>query len=638
MNAKRLGVSITFLLLIFDSVGQDQRFHPSWIPDSLLQNANAVILIDEGEYVVKGAEAAVFRTHEKVLILNSRGKKLANKILGYDKLRYISELRGIAYDTTGTELERSRSSLISDYSATSGGTLFDDNRVKHLDLEQKSYPYIVEFWTEKEYKTNYFTPDWYVLPDENVSVIKSEFVVSSPIEFKPNFLVVNSSNQMKTVTDKDNVKHSISFKHIKAQVEEPYGPGLSELSPIVFSSPGKFGFEGYLGSFDSWKEVGQWQNKLNENKTNLPEETVMAVRKLTANAITDEEKARIVYEYVQSKTRYVSIQLGIGGFQPFEAAKVDELGYGDCKALTNYTQSLLNQVGVRSHYTWVYGGSHPPKIRKEFPMDQFNHIILCVPNQADTIWLECTSQTNPFGYLGDFTGDREVMIVTEDGGKIVQTPTYAKEDNQQITEARVVLDLNGNATASIEINYTGIQHENGNLNYILNDGDDKLEEWIYKNTDISDFKITDFDFAMERNRLPVIHESLNVEIQSLTSKSGERVFLSPNLANRWKNIPKKMKERNTDIILSYEFQDSDSIIYELPESYSLEYQPKNISHQSIFGTFEVNYSIENNRLIYVRKVSRNKGRFPKESYQEFRNFYRTVVRADKAKVVFVDKT
>ena len=52
------------------------------------------------------------------------------------------------------------------------------------------------------------------------------------------------------------------------------------------------------------------------------------------------EKAKIVYKYMQEKTRYISVQVGIGGFKPMLAKDVDRLGYGDCKALSNYTKAL----------------------------------------------------------------------------------------------------------------------------------------------------------------------------------------------------------------------------------------------------------------------------------------------------------
>ena len=51
-------------------------------------------------------------------------------------------------------------------------------------------------------------------------------------------------------------------------------------------------------------------------------------------------------------------------------------------------RSLLQVIGVESYYTLVMAGENAPSIINNFPSPQFNHAILCVPVDKDTIWLE----------------------------------------------------------------------------------------------------------------------------------------------------------------------------------------------------------------------------------------------------------
>ena len=93
------------------------------------------------------------------------------------------------------------------------------------------------------------------------------------------------------------------------------------------------------------------------------------------------------------------------------------MGYGDCKALTNYTRVLLKTVGIESYYTVVYGDRRIENFEQDFVSMQGNHIILAIPSNDNYIYLECTSQTSPFGYNADFTDDRYALIVKPEGGK-----------------------------------------------------------------------------------------------------------------------------------------------------------------------------------------------------------------------------
>lgn len=633
-------ILLSVALILFATALFAQNYSIEQIPDSLKEDADAVFILDQMEFEIIHSEKSIIKSHEVIAILNSNAKKYAEKYVGYDKLSKITKFEARIYSADGKLIDKSKKSDIYDRSSISGFSIYEDNRVQYLDGRQSSYPYIIEYIVEKELDFTYSIPNWYVLPGYKLSVLESNYSVTAPIELFPQFKLLNTDEVFDISESEGRKTASISFSNIKADEREPYGLPLSQIYPVIYGSPYSFTYDGHSGDMKSWESYGKWQLALNKGRNDVSPETIANIKQLTAGMESDEEKARAVYEFVQNKTRYVSIQLGIGGMQPFPASTVDQYGYGDCKALSNYTQSLLSAIDVESYYTYVYGGDNPRlrKLDEKFTMDVFNHIILCVPNQGDTLWLECTVQTNPFGYQGDFTGDRDVLLITPDGGKIAHTTVYDTDDNQLITQAHIQIKEDGNAMASYIKKYTGLQYENGGLNWKLNDGNEELKKWIYKNSEISDFQIIDFSFDLVKDRIPSVTEKAEIEIHKFASGKGKRLFIEPNLMNAWEFVPKRVSDRKTDMILETTFLDSDSIVYEIPEKYHIEYLPEDIEIKNEFGSYKAHFEFENHQLIYTRRLAKNRGRFPKESYDSYRSFCEALKEADHKKVVFIDKT
>ena len=284
----------------------------------------------------------------------------------------------------------------------------------------------------------------------------------------------------------DAASYSWEVKNVAAFESEPYGPKFRYLVPRVLLTPKNFEVEGMKGSMSSWGSIGKWSYELGKDKKELPEGAIEAINRELVGAKNDLERAERIYKYVQNSTRYVSVQLGIGGWQPFDPTYVFENGYGDCKALTNYTQALLQHAGIESFYTLVKAG-RGEEVDHSFPSSQFNHVFLAVPIESDTVWLECTSQTNPFGYLGSFTSDRHVLVTSEEGGKLIKSPGYDEKLSTQIRTANVKIDKAGNATATVSTAYGGLQYENVEGQLFRSPEDQK--KWLERTADMSKTKI-----------------------------------------------------------------------------------------------------------------------------------------------------
>jgi hypothetical protein len=388
----------------------------------------------------------------------------------------------------------------------------------------------------------------------------------------------------------------------------------------------------------NWEEYGKWEASLLVGRQNLPEATKAKARELTAKATTLEEKTRILYSYVQNKTRYVSVQLGIGGHQPFDAATVDQMGYGDCKALSNYMVALLGAVGVKSHYAIINAGPNASPLNVGFPSAQFNHVVVAVPNGTDTLWLECTNQVNPFGFSGNFTGNRKAVIITDNGAKVAQTTQYGEKVNTQVRKASVTIQDNGNATAKVATTYSGLQYENEYLDRYLANQYDEQKKWVQTNTQIPSFEVKSFSMKDHKDRMPYAKVNLDLSLNRYASVTGKRMFVTANLMNRFTGVPQKVADRKTPVFVRNAYTDIDTVEYSLSESLYPEFVPDPIKHVSRFGEYEASVKLSAGKVIYVRKFIMRRGEYPSTAYSELVEFLKNVNRADNMKLVFLNKT
>jgi len=635
----RVLITSILLSIVIQSLAASGPMYPvSQIPEEMKKGMYAVIRNKEVRLDIVSINNSSYYVKQSITILNPKGKAYAHVGIGYDKLRQIKSFKATVFDANGNEIKKLKSSEIQDRSDYDGFSLLSDNRTKSADLSQATYPYTVEFEYEIQFKYLYSAPDFFLYYDDEVSTQKLSYEVTYPNELEPRYKLFRMDNPAIERMTESKLRMSWKYENIIPEKFEKNSVDFEKIVPNIKVSPIEFEFGGYVGKMDTWKNYGLWQYKLNEGRGVLPEATKQKVRELIQGTTTNEEKVKILYDYLQNKTRYVSIQLGIGGLQPFDAKTVDQTGYGDCKALSNYMVALLQEANVKGYYTTINAGSGESEVDTSFPSHQANHVIVTVPNGSDTLWLECTSQTKPFGWMGAFTGDRYALMVTEQGGQLVRTPSYPANSNVQSRVAEVQLDALGNAIAKVNTIYTGLQYENDQLDFVLNGKYDEQKKWLQRNTQIPSFDIGQFSMKNSKSKIPSAEVEVELILNRYASVSGKRLFLMPNLMNRSTYMPEKLEQRKTNIIRRMAYIDIDTIKFKLPEEIYPEYLPQPMIIKSDFGEYESGFIIDQGSLIYIRKLKMNKGEFQADTYDELIDFYKNINKADHIKMVFMRKT
>jgi hypothetical protein len=628
-----------FLLLLGCCIAADaqQNYDASLIPKDLLPYASSVVRDQQEIVEVKDVDNLVITIKEAVTVLNKNGDENAHIVIYYNKAEAIKDIRGAIYNGFGKQIGKFSQSDFSDESVADGYSLFDSERLKHYLPAVTEYPYTVVYTYEEHTKQSVDLANWAPVDKAGESIEKSSLTVLCKPDFKIRYKENNlGSNVNVSSSAKGEKEYDWQVSNVKALRNEPFSPYFENFLPSVRVVPEKFNFYGKEGQFTNWNTLGKWEyDNLLAGRQQLPQETIDKIKAMTANISDPKLKAQKVYEYVQSKTHYISVQVGIGGNQPFMASDVDKLNYGDCKALVNYTQALLKAINIDSYYCVVQsGGDHKVDLQRDFAsMDQGDHIILCIPFKNDTTWADCTSQTLPFGYLGDFTDDRNVLACTPDGGKLLHTPKYTAEDDLESRKAELVLSTEGAISGNMVTVYKGVDYEN--VDDLVDKSFAEQSKALQSMYPINNLIINHYELKQDKSFKPSATENIKLQAKDYASFTDGKYFFLADPINRMDQTPKQVMNRHNDVCINRGFTDIDDVTYTIPAGYHSEKDPLNVSIDKPFGKFSATIEQKGDQLIYKRKFQLIDGTYSKETYQELVDFFASVVDADSYEVSLV---
>jgi hypothetical protein len=614
------------------------------IPAALREGAHTVLRANDEVVTIKSASRLVHTVHRVVTVLDAAGDEQGGVAVPYDALNSLSYIRGAVYDADGRLLHQLRASEIRDQGVGSmGGNFMTDVRVRYADLRQPQTPYTVELDYEIVSDNLLCFPRWQPQQGEGMALQSATLLVKAPTTLPLRY----QERQLPTGTTVDKSSEDTqdvyqwTLTNLPALEDEEAAPSFQDVAPAVVLAPSTFEVQGHKGTAGTWKDFGAWNYELNAGRDILPPTTEAQVVALVKGAPDTRTRIQRVYEMLQGNTRYISVQLGLGGWQTFPASAVASSGYGDCKALSNYTKALLAAAGVPAYVALVGAGADHSDVHPEFPCSEFNHAILCVPMAAkagrpDTLWLECTSQTEAFGYMGSFTGNRHALLLTPQGGQLVATPRYGATENRLERRLDLFLDATGGATATARTLRTGQEQDlYSQLMHSL--GPVEQKKYVTDHLKLATFTLTKFNLAAApASATPGIVETLALSLPGFAAPSGKRVFINPNLMSRMPALPAQIGERRADVWLPRASLHADTVRLHLPAGFRTETLPTPVQFSTAYGTYTSQYTaLPDGTVQYIRRLELKRARMPKTAYTGYLDFRRKISVADKAQVVLL---
>ena len=508
---------------------------------------------------------------------------------------------------------------------------YQDDLITEFNLYWDQYPYQVEYSytiTEEEYL---FAAWWTPLLYANVPTLESSLELGVPAGYK--FQMDQTGNLVYKESTVENKKiYSWRSSLVKGMKQEMYSPKMRELIPMISIVPSRFKY-GVSGRSDSWSSFGAWLNALNEGTDRLPYHEKVALENLVHGIPGKREIIKRLYYYLQDETRYVNVAIDVGGLKSYPASYVCENKYGDCKALTTYMKSMLQSVGIESYYTVINAGSHQAKINVDFPSQQFNHVILAVPLERDTVWLENTSNALPFNYLGTFTQNRYALAVNGEQSQLVKTPALLPA--HVLLERNYKFQVSGAHSAQVDLSLALRGKEFEDARYFIADNDEKkqnaevLNHINIKEFDLDEWKI--FDFHRDSS---VVQIMIRGQSPGIVREIGSFKVINPLKIT----LPgfEKPGERSLDLRISYPVNKLDKSIYDVSGLKLNAVQlPKGIHIEGPYGQYTTSYTRGNSTLTVQEKFTLLTNEIPINQYQEFYSFIDSIIAHKKRSAILL---
>lgn len=593
----RVKLLLLLLVSVCSAIAQDENYATGKIPATLLKNANAVLRNSHTEIrVVSGTDITVSERYA-VTVLNEKGKRFGIFRQQYNKLVNLTSIHGRLYDRNGEEIKKLKKNDIKDLAAFDG-TFHDEDRYKYYDFDCSDYPYTCVFEYEQVLRSAFFLHEWSPRPGYDCAVEKADMEMVCPVDFSFRHRTYHSDQQPTVLVEDGKTRITLAFSNISAD-PRPNGFSVEQnfSSPALAIVPDNISLEDIQGSMRSWSDFGKFFYDLNVNRDQLPETMRKVVHNLTDTCSGDQSKVAVLYNYLQKNTRYLNIVLGIGGWRTWDAAFVAQKGYGDCKALTNFMKAMLKEAGVTSYPALIWGGNPQKQMEADFADNVFNHVILCVPQKAgDTIWLECTSQDMPPGFLSSFTADRQALLISPSGGFPVYTPAYSSMDNSLRRTALINITTADEIEGSVTGIYKGYWWDSEKA--VFGAGKTEVDDYMNKKYAIPSYEVLNYKLAgLIEGFIPVIHEQVALKGKGNISRSGDKLYVTPEVFRFAIAFPTSTEKRTTPFQLSQGFCVFDTVVLDLKGIYTMDMPPRQINTVLPFAVYRTRTFLEEGHLL-----------------------------------------
>jgi len=591
-----------------------------------------VILLDDSQNRVEADGKSVRRTRQVFQVLDAQVVRgLSERAFSYarshqsltlDWIRVLKPSGEVISDKPAQEQE-------TDVAAQMANPIYQEQRLRRVSLSGVAVGTILDIqYTIEErgpYRAGDFLLGWNV--NNQVPIVRSRFAVDLPDELTPR-IVERNLNFRRTETAANGRR---VFTWATGDVPAFRGEAYAADSNGVIMSIG-------VSSPSTWNDVAAWYDGLARDRYVMPRAVAARVDSLVqrSGASSRLDTIRAVHRWVAQDIRYVSVSLGIGGYQPRSPADVLASGFGDCKDKATLFVAALRRYGISASPVLLsLNGKPNPALPS---INQFNHAIAAVQDGTSWTFTDLTAEFVPYGAIPDqYRGQMGIVVLPTGKAQEVRFPAVTVADNASLMQIHLSIDTAGRAIARVEEATRGNPATGMRAAFAV-PLDSARRIGVHRSiaqrlfpTDATGDSLVAFngkDFAVPA-RLSYIVRAENVlkpvgELRLFTMNAGLR---GP--ARSFKNLARELEartERHFPIDASQVLGQLETITdlrITLPQGWTAEL-PKNVSATSFFGRYESTWTQEGREVRMVRRIHGQPGIFPPQRIVEVIAWLKTV--------------
>ncbi len=602
------------------------------------EKTDAVLLYSETNVTVVSTDKIRTQVREAYKILRPGGRERGTVFVHFYPQRKVKSLHGWCIPAQGKDYEVKDKDAIEVSPSIPGAELISDVKYKVLHIPASDPGNIVGYEYEVEEQPFFLQDMWEF--QETDPVRESHYSLQLPPgwEYKASWL---NHAEVKPVQESGSLSRwaLTDVKGIRREPEMPPRHGVAGAMIVSFFPPSG----PVLNGFADWDGMGKWYANLVSGRMEASVPIKQEVATLTASKTTPLQKMQALAEFVQRDVRYVAIEVGIGGWQPHAAAEVFAHRYGDCKDKATLLRSMFHEIGIDTYHVAIY--TERGAITPLTPAHHgFNHAIIAIklpdgladpslvatiqdPKLGRILFFDPTNDLIPFGQIPGYLQANYGLLVTPNGGELVELPQQAPSMNSIQRTAKLTLDLSG--TLKGDVTETRLGHrassERGRLRTVTKDTDriKPIEELL--GSSLSSFRITHATLVnFQQTELPFGFK-YSFESQNYAKSAGNLLLVRPRvLGNKGSGFLETKEPRKFPIEFEEPTRDTDTFEITLPAGYTVDDLPPPVDADYSFASYHAKTVVKGNVVDYTRTFEVKELSVPVEKAEDLRKFYRII--------------